>query len=126
MTWAVLIYAAATLVGVASGITMARWEIYGSTIDVAVKHARMARLIAYGVVGTLLYWRLAAPVQQRFLHVAATFLFVQLIDVAVSLFMFGVPAAGLLGVWSLVRSATAALVGLGLANALPSRLAARE
>ena len=116
VVWAALIYVAAMVVGFSSGLTMGNWEIYGSTIDVAVENARLVRRVAYGAVGAILYWLLAAPVQQRLLHVAAVFVVVQLIDVAVSFFVFHTPAAELIDLWSLGRSLLAAAVGLGLAS----------
>jgi FtsH-binding integral membrane protein len=117
LVWAASIYAAAMVVGFLSGLTMGFWEIYGSTMDAAIENARLVRRIAYGVVGAILYWRLAAPVRQRLLHVAAAFLIVQLIDVAVSLFVFRIPATELIDPSSLGRSLLAAVVGLALASA---------
>lgn len=95
---------------------MGNWEIYGSTMDVAIENARLVRRIAYGVIGTILYWLLAAPVRQRLLHVAAAFIVVQLFDLAVSFFVFHKPAAELVDLWSLGRSLLAAAAGLGIAS----------
>ena len=117
MVWAALIYCAAMAVGFSSGLSMGAWEIYGNTMEIAIENARLVRQIAYGVVGTILYWRLAAPVRQRLLHVAAAFLTVQLIDAVVSLFVFRIPASELIDPSSLGRSLLAAVVGLALASA---------
>jgi hypothetical protein len=95
---------------------MGYWDVYGSTMDVAIENARLVRRIAYCAVGAILYWRLAAPVQQRLLHVAAVFVSVQIIDLTVSFFLFGTPARELIDVWSLGRSLLAAAVGLGIAR----------
>ena len=116
LAWSVLIYAAAMGVGLLSGMSMGYWELYGSTMDEAIANARLVRRVAYGLVGVFLYWRLAAPVQKRLLHVAAAFIVVQGIDLTVSYFLFRTPARELIDLWSLVRSSIAALVGLGLAS----------
>ena len=113
--WSLLIYVAAMAVGISSGLTMGAWEIYGSTIEEAVENARLMRRLAYGIVGALLYWRLAAPVRQRLLHVAAAFIVVQLIDLTVSFLLFRVPAEELIDVGAIGRSLLAAAAGLGLA-----------
>lgn len=95
---------------------MKYWEFYGSTMDEAIANARLVRRITYGIVGAILYWRLAVPVQKRLLHVAAVFVTVQLIDLTVSFFLFGTPASRLIDAWGLGRSLLAAAVGLGLAS----------
>ena len=115
-TWAVLIYAAAMVVGFSSGLSMKYWEFYGSTMDEAIANARLVRRITYGIVGAILYWRLAVPVQKRLLHIAAVFITVQLIDLTVSFFLFGTPASRLIDAWGLGSSLLAAAVGLGLAS----------
>jgi hypothetical protein len=101
-------------VGLLSGMSMGYWELYGSTMDEAIANARLVRRVAYGLIGALLYWRLAAPVQKRLLHVAAAFIVVQAIDLTVSYFLFRTPARELIDLWSIGRSFIAALVGLGL------------
>lgn len=115
IAWSLLIFLAANTVGILSGLSMTRWEIYGDTIEKAVENARLIRLIAYGVAGALLYWRFASPLRNRLLHVMAAFVTVQLIDIAVSFLVFRIPAGELVDGWALVRSAAAAAVGLGLA-----------
>lgn len=116
LAWAALIYGCAMVIGFSSGLSMGYWEIYGSAMDEAIENARLARRIAYGAVGAILYWRLAAPVQQRLLHVAAVFVTVQLIDLTVSFFLFRTPARELIDAWALARSLLAAAVGLGVAS----------
>lgn len=116
LVFACLIYAAAMAVGLSSGLSMGHWEIYGSTMQVAMENARLVRRIAYGTVGAFFYWRLAAPVQHRLRHVAAAFVIVQLIDWLVSILLFQVPVRELLDAWALGRSAVAAVVGLSLAS----------
>ncbi len=113
--WAVLIYMAAMAIGFSSGLSMGYWEIYGWTIDEAIENARLVRRLAYGMVGALLYWRLAAPVQKRLLHVVSAFIAVQLIDLTVSFFIFRVPAEELIDTGAIGRSLLAAAAGLGLA-----------
>jgi hypothetical protein len=114
--WAVLIYVASMVVAISSGLSMSQWEIYGRTMDEAIENARLVRRIAYGVVGALLYWQLAAGVQQRLLHVAAAFVSVQLIDLAISFFIFRTPAGELIDAGALGRSMLAAAAGLGVAG----------
>jgi hypothetical protein len=116
VVWSLLIVIAANIVGLISGLTMTRWEVYGSTIEQAVENARLVRRIGYGVVGALLYWRFARPLQTRLLHVMAAFATVQFFDIAVSFFIFHAPASELVDGWAVVRSAAAAAVGLGLAR----------
>ncbi len=115
LAWSVLIYMAAMPVGFVSGLTMGNWEIYGSTIDQSIENARLVRRLAYGIVGALLYWRLAAPVRQRLLHVTTTFIVVQLIELTASFLLFRIPAEKLIDGEAIGRSLLAAAVGLGLA-----------
>lgn len=115
LVWAGLIYLSAIGVGLASGLSMGYWEIYGSTMEEAVENARLVRRVAYGLVGALLYWGLAVPVQKRLLHVVSTFVVVQLIDLAVSFFVFNLPADELFDTGAMGRGLLAAACGLGLA-----------
>lgn len=117
IVWSVLILVAANVVGILSGLTMARWDIYGATMEEAVVNSRLVRRIAYGVVGLLLYWRLAAPLpSRRWLHVATAFVLVQLLDIAITSILFHASASELFDPGALGRSALAALAGLGLAS----------
>ncbi|WP_456953370.1 hypothetical protein [Lysobacter sp. HA35] len=100
---------------------MAHWNLYGATMEEAIANARLVRRIAAGIVGALLYWRLAAPLpSRRWVHVAAAFLIVQILDAAASLVVFHASAKDLIDPASLGRSAVAALVGLGLASLGPN------
>ena len=74
LTWAALIYIAAMAIGFSSGLSMSYWVIYGGTMDEAIANARLVRRTVYGIVSAILYWRLAAPVQNRLLHVTTAFL----------------------------------------------------
>jgi hypothetical protein len=114
--WAALIYAAVMVIGISSGFSMGNWEIYGSTMEEAMANARLVRQITLGIVGAILYWRLAAPVEKRLLHVVAVFVTVQFIDLTISFFLFNTPADELIDAWSLGRSLLPAVVGLGLAS----------
>ncbi|WP_157481086.1 MULTISPECIES: hypothetical protein [unclassified Lysobacter] len=117
IAWALLIYAAVMTVGFLSGMTMARWDIYGSTIEEAVERARLVRRIVYGVVSAFLYWRFAAAISgQRALHIAVAFLVVQLIDIGVSTLIFGDSIQEWFDLWSLGRSLLAAAAGLAIAS----------
>lgn len=116
VAWSILIYAVANMVGIASGLSMRFWDVYGDTVNEAIVSARLIRRIGYGVVGAILYWRFAVGVtSRRLLHVLVLFALVQVIDVAVSWFAFFVPIDELLDPWSLGRSLLAAAVGLGIA-----------
>lgn len=117
IAWALLIYAAAMVVGFLSGLTMGRWDLYGTTIEEAIERARLVRRIAYGVVGTLLYWRFAAAISsRRALHVAAVFLLVELIDIGASVLIFGESIQEWFDPWSVGRSLLAAAAGLAIAG----------
>ena len=116
VAWSLLIFIAANILGFISGLSMARWEMYGDSIEQAVENARLVRRVGYGVVTALLYWRFARPLQARLLHVVAVFVTVQLVDLATSFFVFHAPASELVDGWALARSAAAAAVGLGLAR----------
>ncbi|WP_157499247.1 hypothetical protein [Lysobacter sp. Root604] len=117
IAWALLIYAAAMVVGFLSGLTMGRWDLYGATIEEAIERARLVRRIAYGLVGACLYWRFAAAISgRRALHVAAVFLLVQLIDIGVSVLIFGDSIQEWFDLWGLGRSLLAATAGLAIAG----------
>lgn len=116
VAWSLFIFVVANVIGFVSGLTMARWQIYGSTLEQAVQNARRVRQITYVIVGAILYWRLAAPVQERLFHVAAAFVTVALIDLTVSFFVFKIPVGELIDLWGLGRSLLAAAIGLGLAS----------
>ncbi|MES3023669.1 MAG: hypothetical protein V4857_19050 [Pseudomonadota bacterium] len=114
--WTALIYAAAHVVGFASGLSLAYWQIYGDTFEVAIANARVVRRLVSVIVSSVLFWRLAAPVQQRFLYVVAVFVTFQLIELAESFFNYDTPVADLLDGWGLARRLMAAAIGLGLAS----------
>ncbi len=117
VVFSVLIFAAVTMVAFLGGLTMARWQIYGATMEEAVTNARLVRRIAYGVVGALLYWRLAAPLAtRRWLHVLLAFGCVQVLDIVVSFTLFQAPASELIELGPLGRAALSALIGGGLAS----------
>jgi hypothetical protein len=100
---------------------MTRWTIYGATIEEAVLNARLVRRIGYGVVTALLYWRFAAPLtKNRWLHVLAAFVLIQVLEMLVSAVVFRAPASELIDLGALSRSSIAALVGLGLASLGPN------
>jgi hypothetical protein len=63
--WSVAIMLAANVVGFLSGLSMVRWDLYGTTMEEAVANARLARRVAAGMVVALLYWRMVAPVTAR-------------------------------------------------------------
>ena len=116
-SFSVLIVIAVTLVAVLGGVSMARWEIYGSTIEEAVTNARLIRRIGYGVVAAVLYWRLVVPLAgRRWLHVLLAFACVQVLDAAISLTLFQVPVDELIELEPMGRGALAALAGWGLAS----------
>lgn len=117
VAWSLLILLAANIVGICSGLTMARWEIYGGTIDEAIANSRLVRRIASGVIAALLYWRFAVGLSsRRTMHVIAVFALVHFMDLGVSFFAFGVPAGELIEPWALVRDFLAAATGLGIAH----------
>lgn len=117
VVFSVLIFAAVTMVGILGGLTMAHWQIYGATIEEAVTNSRVVRRIAYGLIGALLYWRLAAPLaNRRWLHVLVAFACVQVLDIAVSITLFHVTTSDLADLGPLGRGALAAFVGWGLAS----------
>ena len=114
--FAALIYATAWLVGFASTLTT-MMGIYGDTLEASLGPARLVRGIAYFLACIVLYWRLAAGVTaRRWLHVAAAFVLVQLIDAAFTFVFFSTPPAQWLNPWSLLRGALAAALGLGVAT----------
>lgn len=116
VAWAILIHAAANLVGVLSGFSMTLWEIYGSTLDEAIANARLVRRIGYGLVGAILFWRFGAGVTSRLLlHALALFALVQIVDLSVSHFVFSVPVTELFDPWATARSLLAATTGTGVA-----------
>ena len=117
VVFSLLIFAAVTMVAFLSGLTIARWQIYGATMEEAVINARLVRRMAYGGVAALLYWRLAAPLAtRRWLHVLLAFACVQVLDIVVSFTLFQSPASELIEAGPLGRAALAALVGWGLAS----------
>ena len=121
--WSWLIFAAANLVAVISGLSMAKWEIYGATIDEAIANVRLIQRIGIGVVAVMLYWRFAAGVTSRpLLHVLALFALVQLIDHAFSLLVYAVPLRELFDVSAIGRGALAAMIGAGIAWVSSGRL----
>jgi hypothetical protein len=116
IAWAILIYLAANLVGVLSGISMVRWEIYGHSIDEAIANARTVRRIALFIIGIVLYWRFAAGVtSRRLLHVLALFVLVTVIDLPFDYWLYATPANQLIDPSSSARHILAALLGLGIA-----------
>ncbi len=125
LVFSVLIFVAVNLVAFLNGLSMARWQIYGATMEEAVTHARLVRRIVIGAVGAALYWRLAAPLaDRRWLHVLLAFLCVQVLGAFVSVVLYQDSASELLELGPLSRSALAALVGWGVAcleSANPSK-----
>jgi len=107
------------IIGISSGLSLSYWEIYGSTLEEAYDNSRLVRRIIIIGVCALLYWRMAVPVENRLLHVAATFITVEFIDLTTSFFLFNVPADGLMDLWAFGRSLMGASVGLGLASLSP-------
>lgn len=117
VAWSLLILLAVNVVGTSSGLTMARWEIYGGTIDEAIANSRLIRRIASGMIAVILYWRFATGLPaRRTLHVVAAFALVHFMDAGVSFFVFGVPVRELIERWALVRDFLAAVTGLGIAH----------
>lgn len=120
--WSVLIVVAVNLVGFLSGLAMAYWEIFGSTLEEAMANARLIRRIVIGIVGVLLYWRFVAGVAARcFLHVVALFVLVQLIEAAFDFLVFSVPPNDLIEPLATGRSLLAALAGLGIASLVANK-----
>jgi hypothetical protein len=114
--WSLLIFVAANAVAFSSGLTMARWDLYGKTIEEAIANSQIVRRLAIGFVAALLYWRFALGIPaKRLLHVLAVYALVQLLDIGVSA-LFGTPANELLDPWSMARSLLAAIIGLGAAS----------
>lgn len=111
-------------IGFISGFTMMNWQIYGDTIEEAVDHARLARRIAIWIAAMALYWRLAAGVNtKRAQHILAAFVGFWIFNAVVDFFVFRASAGELIDPWALLRSAAAALAGLGLAHATVERSA---
>ena len=50
LVWVVFLYVAISAIGFLSGLTMARWDLYGATMDEAIANARLVRRIVVGVV----------------------------------------------------------------------------
>lgn len=95
---------------------MARWELYGQTMEQAITNARLVRRIAIGAVAVFIYWRLAAPIASlKWLHVTAAFIVVQILDILLAALLFGTPSNELLNLGPLGRGALSAFLGWSLA-----------
>lgn len=116
IVFSVVIYAAVNMVAILAGISMARWQIYGATMEAAVNNCRIVRRFAYVLVGAFLYWRLAAPLaSRRWLHVLLALFGVQILDIIVPITLSQVIPSEVIELGSLFRGSLAALLGWVLA-----------
>lgn len=116
LTWSLVIYVSVSLVAFLFGLSMAAWHLYGATLEEAVETNRQLRTVACWTTAALLYWRFAAPLTRRALHVLAVFVGFELISGLVLVLAFGEPVSELWDPWALGRSVIAATVGWGLAS----------
>ena len=83
--WSLLIFVVVQIVGFCSGLSLARWEIYGGSSEQAIENARLVRRIAVAVVTFVLYLLFLRPIAKaKVLHALAVFALVQAIDIILS------------------------------------------
>jgi hypothetical protein len=116
VVWSWLLLLVPTAVGLISGLSMSKWEMYAPTIEEAIASARLVRRVGIFVVTVIVFWRFAAGVTSKLLlHVLALFALEQVIELSFSLFVFEVPVRELVDGWATLRDFLAALIGFGIA-----------
>jgi hypothetical protein len=115
--WACLIYAVGAVLGIMSGLAVARWQWFGSTLPEAVETLAQWRRIAIAISEVALYFLFAVGLRgRRVTGVLAVFVVVALIDVPVSRFAFGIPLEEMFSLASTAEDLLLAVVGLVLAE----------
>ena len=120
--WVCLLYVAPALIGLASGLSLALWQVYGDTVAQAAENARTIRQVLTVIAGFVLYLGFLAGVRHRpALHVAIVFVAVELLSTFEELLLWRVPPADLFDPSGLLAHAGVAALALATTALLRRR-----
>lgn len=121
--WALLLYVAVNTVAFLWGFSIGSWELFGDTIEEAMRNHRLGLRVVVWLTATALYWRVATGAgTHRLRDVCVVLALVLATDAILELVVFRVEAAELFDLRSLVRSSSAAACGLLLARLISGPL----
>lgn len=125
--WVCLLYVAPALIGLASGLSLALWQVYGDTMTQAAENARTLRQALIVIAGFLLYLGFLAGVRHRpAVHVAIAFVAVELLSTFEDLLLWRVPPTDLFDPSGLLAHAGVAVLALATTALLRRRDRARR
>jgi hypothetical protein len=111
--WLLVIHLIPNVLGFASGLALAGWELFGDTIEVAAHNLRETRFWAIGAASYLLYLSYLEDIRwRRAIHLTLLFALVELVGTAEDYLIWQTPAHELVYWPTTVRHVASAALAL--------------